>query len=183
MTPTPNKTPEIIYISNNSANILHEKGYMWDCNTSTNYRSIAHDIKLVTPYVIKSKYDELQAENEALQKEVERLKIERERVINIHNLEKERLKWSLETFTEATALSSMFKLIGEANEIIADIKSGKREPEEYADVLMCLFDSAGRQGISVDEIFEAFEKKLRVNKIRTWVKNPDNSYSHVNPTE
>ncbi|MCA6372247.1 MAG: DUF550 domain-containing protein [Cytophagales bacterium] len=98
----------------------------------------------------------------------------------IIKLEKERMAWSLETFPESTALSSLKKLKTEVDEIEYDIQNRERRSEEYADALMCLFDSAGRQGISAEEIVEAFEKKLKVNKARTWKKNPDNSYSHVN---
>lgn len=60
-----------------------------------------------------------------------------------------------------------------------DITAGIKRPEEYADALMCLFDSAGRQGILPENIFRAFAKKLKVNKARKWIKNPDNTYSHV----
>jgi hypothetical protein len=98
---------------------------------------------------------------------------------NIIELEKERLEWSLKTFPEATPISSLRKLESEIEEIEVDIVEGHREPLEYADALMCLFDCAGRQGISVEEIFEAFEKKFEINKNRIWKKNPDNSYSHV----
>lgn len=97
----------------------------------------------------------------------------------IVELEYERLEWSLRTFPAANAFSSLQKLKGEVKEIEADIKSGVREPLEYADALMCLFDSAGRQGITIEEVFAAFEMKLRINKGRLWVKNPDNTYSHV----
>ena len=97
----------------------------------------------------------------------------------IIKLEHERLKWSLETFTEATPLSSLKKLRTEVDEIEYDIQNGERRPEEYADALMCLFDSAGRQGIGPGEIIDWFEKKLEKNKTRVWKKNPDNSYSHV----
>lgn len=97
-------------------------------------------------------------------------------------LERERLSWSLATFTEATALSSMLKLKSEADEIIDDIENEVRRPEEYADALMCLFDSAGRQNIFPEEIFKAFAEKLEKNKKRLWKKNPDNSYSHIKST-
>jgi hypothetical protein len=101
---------------------------------------------------------------------------------DIIELEKERLKWSLEIFPEATAISSLNKLRGEIDEVERDLRMGFIDDgarEEYADCLMCLFDSAGRAGISPDEIFKAFEKKLAKNKARKWVKNPDNTYSHV----
>lgn len=94
-------------------------------------------------------------------------------------LERERFAWSMETFTEATAVSSLRKLESETKEIEADILNGSDPTEEYADALMCLFDSAGRHGITVERITEAFAKKLEVNKARIWRKNPDDSYSHV----
>lgn len=99
--------------------------------------------------------------------------------INIIELERQRLAWSKEKFPEATNLSSMYKLKEEAEEIIENIKSGKKDVMEYADVLMCLFDSAGRDGILPMDIFKAMEEKFEINKNRTWVKNPDNTYSHV----
>ncbi len=104
---------------------------------------------------------------------------------DIIQLEKQRLKWSLETFTEATAISSLRKLEGELKEVEAhldELAFDRDIPaltEEYADCLMCLFDSAGRAGILPNDIFTAFEIKLSKNKRRVWQKNPDNSYSHV----
>jgi hypothetical protein len=99
----------------------------------------------------------------------------------IQNLESERFKWSLETFKEATAISSLRKLETEIVEIEAEIVANRISalPMEYADALMCLFDSAGRIGITPNQIFEAFATKLQINKARVWVKNADNSYSHV----
>ena len=99
----------------------------------------------------------------------------------IIELEKRRLEWSKRIFTEATAISSLRKCEEEIEEIEKDIENGVRNPEEYADALMCLFDSAGRQEnpISVEEIFEAFEKKLIINENRNWIKNDNNTYSHV----
>lgn len=97
---------------------------------------------------------------------------------SIIEVEAERMKWSLETFPEATAISSLEKAKEEIDEIKTDIREGIKNAEEYADVLMCMFDSAGRNGISVEEIFDAFEKKLIINQMRTWTKNPDNTYTH-----
>lgn len=99
---------------------------------------------------------------------------------SIFDLEADRWKWSFETFKDATPISSLRKLVSEAKEIEADIIRGVRNPTEYADVLMCLFDSAARQVTPIMpwEIFEAFAVKLEANKQRSWVKNDDNSYSH-----
>lgn len=99
--------------------------------------------------------------------------------IYIDDLENERLKWSMEVFTEATPQSSLEKLKEEIKEIEANIAIGNKDPEEYADATMCLWDSAGRDGITIYQIFKAFGHKLNVNKGRKWKKNPDNSYSHI----
>ncbi|MBO3464278.1 DUF550 domain-containing protein [Aetokthonos hydrillicola CCALA 1050] len=100
-------------------------------------------------------------------------------VRSIIELEKERMAWALTTFPEATAVSSLRKCETEIDEIEADIVAGIQNPVEYADAIMCLFDSAGRHGISIEQIIEAFAAKLEKNKSRKWIKNPDNSYSHV----
>lgn len=97
----------------------------------------------------------------------------------LEELEAERLAWSLVTFPEATPISSLRKLESEIKEIEYDLENGQRRPEEYADALMCLLDSGGRHGIFLPEIIGAFAAKLEVNKRRVWVKNADNSYSHV----
>ncbi len=94
-------------------------------------------------------------------------------------LEKDRLAWSLENFPEASAYSSLYKAQEEIREIMHDVERGIREPEEYADALMCLLDSSGRQGITVEEILQAYADKIEKNKACTWKKNDDNTYSHI----
>ena len=88
----------------------------------------------------------------------------------IEILEAERLKWSLETFPEATSISSLRKLEGEIKEVeehlLDNVIDEAELTEEYADCLMCLFDSAGRTGILPARIFVAFGKKLVKNKAR-----------------
>ncbi len=100
---------------------------------------------------------------------------------DISELEAERMEWALQTFPEATPFSSLNKLCSEIEEVAEHLESQNYDglDIEYADCLMCLFDSAGRVGITPKEIFQAFERKLAINKERSWVKNPDNTYSHV----
>ncbi len=100
---------------------------------------------------------------------------------DIVKLEEERLEWANQMFPEATAESSLLKLIGEVEEIQKDLAEGKREPIEYADCMMCIFDSGARQKVPITptDIINAFKEKLEINKNREWKKNPDNTYSHV----
>ena|ERR1044072_1691099 len=105
---------------------------------------------------------------------------------SLEELEIERMDWSRKTFPEATAMSSLEKLKQEIKEVEDEyaldlpefFKQGELA-EEYSDCLMCIFDSAGRAGITVTQIRDAFEKKLEKNKARKWQKNDDNTYSHV----
>jgi len=99
--------------------------------------------------------------------------------MDIIKLEEKRLKWSLETFTEATPAGSLEKAKEEINEIALDIEKGIKNPYEYADAIMCIFDVAGRMGISAKEVMMAYEIKININIKRDWRKNTDNSYSHI----
>lgn len=90
-----------------------------------------------------------------------------------------RMKWSLETFTEATAQGSLEKAKEEIKEIEDDLQKGQPRAEEFVDAIMCLFDAAQRAGITVKKIVDTYAYKVGINKKRRWVKNPDNSYSHV----
>lgn len=104
--------------------------------------------------------------------------------MTIQELEAERLEWSLKNFPAATPFSSLQKLKSEITEVEKELGGPNTRnwinlTEEYADCLMCLFDSAGRACITPDDIFKAFAAKLIKNKERVWVKNADNTYSHV----
>lgn len=94
-------------------------------------------------------------------------------------LENKRAEWALKEFPAATAKSSLIKARGEIDEIDENIDDGVLDPIEYVDAIMCLFDSAKRQGLTAAEIVEAYGHKNLINFGRTWVKNPDNTYSHV----
>jgi len=99
--------------------------------------------------------------------------------MDIIKLEEKRLKWSKETFTEATPLGSLEKAKEEIQEIETDIKNNIKNPYEYADAIMCIFDVAGRFGITAKEVMIAYELKIDINTKRTWKKNKNGSYSHV----
>lgn len=97
--------------------------------------------------------------------------IKAKKIKSIVELEAERLEWSLKKFPEATQFSSLIKLKSEIKKVEVELKNALHGmfdnlAEEYADCLICLFDSAGRAGIKPPEIFEAFEKKLSKNKNR-----------------
>ena len=98
---------------------------------------------------------------------------------SLERMEEDRMAWSKEIFTEATAKSSLEKAKDEIQEIENDMQAGKVNVEEFVDAVMCILDSAGRSGISVSQFSNAYKSKLEKNKARKWKKNPNNSYSHV----
>jgi hypothetical protein len=98
------------------------------------------------------------------------------------------LEWSLPTFSEATAISSLAKASDEIEEVKDLFQYEKYDPNsisfvelpvEYADIIMCVFDSAMRAGITPQRINIALEEKININKNRQWEKNLNKTYSHV----
>lgn len=102
-----------------------------------------------------------------------------EEIYDIVKLERERFEWSLKAFPEATPKGSLSKAREEIQEIEDDIDQGLKNPVEYADTIMAVFDVASRMGIRPELVMEAYIEKMKINKSRTWKKNSDGSYSHV----
>jgi hypothetical protein len=78
----------------------------------------------------------------------------------LYLLEDSRLKWSLMTFKETTPLGSLCKAKAELQEVLQDMK----DPYEYVDFIMCLFDTAARLNIFAKDIvnsmfFETFPRE------------------------
>lgn len=85
-------------------------------------------------------------------------------------------KWQHETFKEANALSKMYHLKKEVDEVIADLTNYPNERvdprDEYADCFLLLFGSAAAYGMTYEEIIECIQRKFEKNKARKWGK-PD----------
>lgn len=96
-------------------------------------------------------------------------------------LMQEHVDFTLSTFPDATAVSSLLKLQMELVEAGFEIDRGDKDAlaEEYTDCIMCIVDSAARAGVTPNDLLIAFREKLQKNKSRAWVKNADNTYSHV----
>lgn len=114
----------------------------------------------------------------------------------LETLMQQHAEWAKETFPESTPLSSILGAKREIKELLAELgyielPNGKlaevmdhqidmeKLATEYVDVIKYFFDSMARSGVTIDVFRATFEKKLAINKKRTWVKNADNSYSHV----
>lgn len=101
---------------------------------------------------------------------------------DIINLFNSHLNWATVVFPKATAIGALLHLEREVKEVIADIENyapRAHKIEEYADCMGCLLSSMARENISVEELMQAFEKKLIKNQRRKWKDNGDGSYSHI----
>ena len=66
---------------------------------------------------------------------------------------------------------------------LAEIEADPKNPEEYADALMILYDVARREGITAPMIRAAAFRKLEINKTRRWAAGADGVIEHVKETK
>lgn len=99
-----------------------------------------------------------------------------ERLIEEHG------QWADATFPKCTSNGALLHAHREIDEIIQDIADAAGKDQmaiEYADALLCIMDSARREGFTVEDIVTAGFYKLGKNKARKWKDNGDGSYSHI----
>lgn len=88
-------------------------------------------------------------------------------------------------FPKATSVGGMLHAKKECDEVIEILNPEHKDhsksllSEEYADILMCIFDSVERAGIDITEVVISIRQKTQVNKERKWKYNGDGSYSHI----
>lgn len=74
------------------------------------------------------------------------------------------------TFGKSTPQAKLHHLAEEVQELLA-------EPEdhmEWADCFILLLDAANKAGLSMDDVYEAIEAKMEINKSRTWGEPDEN---------
>lgn len=101
---------------------------------------------------------------------------------------KEVTEWQNKTFGKATSLSKIAHLKKEIKELIADIKSDNpNKRSEFADCFILLFGAAASDGMSYEDICDAIDEKMAINREREWgepdaegvvnhVPKPENKY-------
>jgi hypothetical protein len=83
------------------------------------------------------------------------------------------IKWQKETFPTADALSKVYHLKEEVIELLIDVAfDGSEKRLEFADCFMLLFGAAAASGMTYQDICEAIDEKLAINRKRQWGK-PD----------
>lgn len=84
-------------------------------------------------------------------------------------------KWQNETFGEATALSKIAHLKQEVEELKIDLeKDCPAKIFEFADCFILLFGAAASDGMFYEDICNAIDKKMEMNKKRKWGKPDEN---------
>lgn len=88
-------------------------------------------------------------------------------------------EWSQATFgkdAERGPLGALRHLEKEARET----QEAPQDSEEYADCFLLILDAARRAGISPVQLIEAAQRKMAINRARTWPKPvDDNPVEHV----
>ena len=74
------------------------------------------------------------------------------------------------TFGHSTVESKMTHLREELDEVIAD----PQDELEWADCMILLLDAARRQGFSMDDLQQAINKKMTINRARKWGNADEN---------
>lgn len=91
-------------------------------------------------------------------------------------------EWQSRTFSAATALSKVFHLEKEVEELKIDLWQNNLERRlEYADCIMLLFGAAASDGMSYKDVCNAIDEKMQINYARKWGEPDVNGVvSHIN---
>lgn|SRR5574337_662218 len=83
--------------------------------------------------------------------------------------------WQYETFPNDSALSKIYHLKEEVEELIIDVAiDGPGKTLEFADCFMLLYGAAAKSGMSYKDICQAVDEKMSINKLRKWGKPDEN---------
>jgi Protein of unknown function (DUF550) len=95
----------------------------------------------------------------------------------------EHVEWADDTFPKGTADGALIHAAREIDEVRQGLQGAVKYPliTKYADVLFCVLDSARRKGITLNQIINVGNHKLKINKARKWKYNGDGYYSHIKP--
>ncbi len=84
-------------------------------------------------------------------------------------------QWQRETFPGATPSSKVQHLAEEVQELLSDLLfNHPKRRLEYADCFLLLFGAAAVDGMTYQDICNAIDEKMVINRGRKW-GNPDNN--------
>lgn len=85
------------------------------------------------------------------------------------------IAWQKETFSNANSLSKIHHLKEEVEELLLDVSAKSSERNlEFADCFILLFGAAAADGMEYEDICNAIEQKMKINRQRKWGKPDEN---------
>lgn len=87
--------------------------------------------------------------------------------------------WSRRTF----GTQRLGGVLAHLSKEVKELRDDPCDLEEYADVLMLVFDAASHAGYTYLELIKATRQKLEENERRHWVKQPDGSFQHTEASD
>jgi len=91
-------------------------------------------------------------------------------------------EWQVKTFGQSNCLSKIYHLEEEVHELIEELKENPYSDKtdmEYADCFILLFGSAASRGMDYNYIIDIINKKMDINKTRTWgIPNKNGVVNH-----
>jgi len=95
-------------------------------------------------------------------------------------------QWQSVTFSKATALSKIAHLAEELSELVVELQKTpapadpKNKRLEFADCFILLFGAASSDGMTYENIVDAIEEKMAINKARRWGEpNKNGVVNHI----
>lgn len=89
--------------------------------------------------------------------------------------------WQSKVFPTSTVLSMLSHLQTEVNELRNDVTiNSSAKTLEFADCIILIMGAAFKDGMTYDNVIDAIEAKMNINKGRKWGKpNKDGFQSHI----
>ena len=91
-------------------------------------------------------------------------------------------KWTDETFPGQSVISTLDHCRSEVTEVKNAIDNGESSKEilfEFADVYLLLLNSLSKQGYTFEQLHNAAEEKMIINRSRKWAINGEGFPAHI----
>jgi NTP pyrophosphatase (non-canonical NTP hydrolase) len=120
--------------------------------------------------------DECMGDSKARQSVLFEESTDRPILMNINNIQDSIWKWANETFPDRKDSAMFLKIYQEVSELIDAEDDPEKVGDECADLIIMIFDYAKRKNVNIGS---AINKKMEINKRRSWTKTAMGNYQHV----
>ena len=102
--------------------------------------------------------------------------------LSFHGVVNDINNWQLRTFPTGSVEGKLRHLNSEIQEVFEAIHNKESQEAidmEFADCFILLIGAAAKYGLEASEILEVIDKKMKINKTRTWEKREDGLTHHI----